>query len=265
MRIIIQKLKLYLGINFFDTIHKILVFRDLWICLFPWYQKIKVAQVEKKRSNSQFSLKNKDIIKVAFLLQNPAVWKYDRLYWLLEKHSRFKPIVVITPFNVHINYDTQETVCVMNKALDFVQSMGYEYYETYDKINNRWIDIRETIDPDIIFFTKPYKDTLPKYHIYHFLDKQCYYTSYGVPCLDTLSRLNFSLPFFSFLSAFFVETSIHKNLAREHSVLKGRNAVITSCLSMEHMMMEGYQPKEVWKKQEHLKKKIIWAPHHTID
>jgi hypothetical protein len=109
------KIKDLAGISFFDSIYKTITFRDFLMATFPSCLKRAVRHYGQLRDKRATLLKTKEKITVAFFLQSPSVWKYDRLYHLLEQSDRYEPIVVVCPFNVHLNYDKQETLQVMKK------------------------------------------------------------------------------------------------------------------------------------------------------
>jgi hypothetical protein len=182
----------------------------------------------------------------------------------MEKSEGFEPIVVVSPFNVHLIYDKAECLNVMQKAVSFAQKQNYNYLCAFDFEKKKWINVRKKLNPDIVFFSKPYKDTLPQYHIYKFKDKLTLYAPYGICCID-IYRTNFNLLFNNLLWKFLVETEYQKGFAEQYSLCKGDNAVVVGALATEKLMDPSYQPKDVWRPQNHPKKRIIWAPHHTVD
>ncbi len=259
-----EKIRSLFDVSFWDNIYKTLTFRDLLIAALPAALKRAVKRNAAKQQRMLKELKEKQKIIVLFFLQSPSVWKYDRLYWLFDKSERFEPVVVITPFNVHLNYDKGEMRNVMNQSEEFAKKSGYRYFQTFDSERNKWLDIRKTLNPDIIFYTKPYKDTLPQYHIYHFPDKLNCYAPYGMMNID-IFRIVYNLPFHNLLWRFFVETEYQAGYSREYQTCGGMNTVVSGSLGMESLMLPDYKPVDVWKPQPVRKKRIIWAPHHTVD
>ncbi len=257
-------IKDYLGLSLIDTLYKTLTFHDFFITAFPGIQKRKIKRIRKKQEKLISEYKGKSKLTVVFFLQSSSIWKYDTLYRVLEKSERFEPIVVVSPYNVHLIYDKQECFHVMRETFSFAQAQGYNTICAYDFNKNKWIDVKKTINPDIVFFTKPYKDTLPKYHIYNFTDKLTLHTPYGMLCLD-IYRLSYNLPFHNLLWKFLVETEFQYNFSKQYSLCKGDNAVVVGALATEKLMDPDFHPQDVWKPQSHTKKKIIWAPHHTVD
>jgi len=260
----VEKIKSLFSVSFLDSIYKTFVFRDFFIATFPFCLKLAAKRSERQRNNFVKILKNKQKITVAFFLQSPSVWKYDRLYWLFERSERFDPVVVICPFNVQLNCDKGEMLKVMGLSTEFVKKSGYRYVQTYDRDRKKWLNVRKTLNPDIIFYSKPYKDTLPQYHIYRFKDRLNCYTSYGIMCVD-IYRLMYNLPFHNLLWRYFVETEYQLEYSRQYQTCGGANTMISGSLGMEPLMLPDYKPADVWKTQQKKKKRIIWAPHHTVD
>lgn len=259
-----EKIKQILGVSFIDSIYKSLTFHDFFIAASSRVLCRKVNRVRKVQVHKVEQLHHQEKCRVVFFIQTPSVWKYDALYRKLESSAYFEPLVVVSPYNVHLIYDKNECFKVMKQTEDFAREKGYNYTSAYDWKTNRWKDIKKIYHPDIVFFAKPYKDTLPAYHIYNFMDTLTLYTSYGVNCLTNFHN-NYELPFHSLLWKFLLETEFQKQYAEQYEKSHGDNAEIIGTLVLEDLMDSDYKPKDVWKPQESKKKRIIWAPHHTVD
>lgn len=251
-------------VPFIDAIYKNIRFGDLLLAISPSYQRWYASRLRKKQAQMIESKSSKSRYKVLFFLQNSSIWKYDTIYRLMEKSKLFDPVVAISPYNVHFFYDNQECLRVMQKAEHFAKEQGYNYISVYDSTRNKWIDIKEDVKPDIVFFSKPYKDTHPLYHLYHYKDCLTLHAPYGICCVD-IYRINYNLPFNNLLWKLLVETSFQKGFAEQYSLCKGDNAEIIGALGTENFINGKYVPTDVWKPQAKKKKRIIWAPHHTVD
>lgn len=247
-----------------DSLYKNVTFCDLLLAISPTYQLWYVKKIRQKQQELVLSLTQKKQYKVLFFLQNSSIWKYDTLYRLMAQSDIFEPIVAVSPYNVHLMYDKNECLRVMQRAEQFAVQQGYNYISTYDYSRKRWIDIKKKINPDIVFFSKPYKDTLPYYHLYHYTDCLTLHAPYGICCID-IYRINYNLPFNNLLWKLLVETSFQKEFATRYSLCKGDNAEVIGAMGAENLMRNDYIPREVWKPQTQKKKRIIWAPHHTVD
>lgn len=261
---ITSKIKELFGVSFWDTIYKNIIYHDFLVTLSPFIQKRRINRLRKTQQNLISQYREKRKLTVVFFLQNESIWKYDTLYRLMEKSDFFEPKVVISPYNVHLIYDKNECLSVMQKAVSFAKEKEYDYLCAYDFNNKKWLNVKKILNPDIVFFSKPYKDTLPKYHIYNFQDKLSLYVPYGFLCID-IFRINYNLPFHNFLWKFLVETKFQKEYSEQYSLCKGDNVKVIGCLAVEKLMDDAFKPKDVWKPQTKPKKRIIWAPHHTVD
>lgn len=264
MSSVIEKIKQFVGISFWDSVYKAFIFRDFFIAAFPACMNRRVQKVRKAQARKIEQLHEQGKARVLFFLQTPSVWKYDSLYWKLEESECFEPLVVVSPYNVHINYDKDECFRVMRQTEEFAKSQKYNYVSTYNWETHKWLNIKKLYQPDIVFFTKPYKDTLPAYHIYNFPEALTLYLPYGINCIN-LFHNTYGLPFQALLWKFLVETEFQKHFAEIYEKSHGDNVEIVGALAEEKLMQKEYEAKDVWKPQEKKKKRIIWAPHHTVD
>jgi len=192
------------------------------------------------------------------------MWKLDSLFRLMQEHPRFHPYIVVTPMTYLRHSDAKEVQSTVQKTQHYVEQLGYECVVPYDVQRRRWLDFRKKLHPDIFFFAFPYKDTPPKYYIYHFRDTLTCYVPYAFTAINFL-KLNYGLIFHSLVGIYMVESSIHQNIAVTNSLNKGANVVVTGYPGIEVYLRKDHKPINVWKHQSAPKKRIIWAPHHTID
>ncbi|MBR6067864.1 MAG: CDP-glycerol glycerophosphotransferase family protein [Bacteroidales bacterium] len=236
------------------------VLRNHFSPIFKWYtRKFRDRQIAAAEQ-----LRNKKRIDVAFLLTIPGMWKSDYLFKALSNNPKYHPYIVIYPYSVFKGFDKQEIESTIENTRIFVERKGFEYIVPYNTELNKWEDIRETLKPDIVIFTTPYKDIPPQYFIYNFKNTLTCYVPYGFSSLN-LYKINYDLIFHNLVGLHFVETEIHRQTAMENSRNKAENVVVTGYPGTEVFLRPDYHPSEVWKPQETDKKRIIWAPHHTID
>ncbi len=190
------------------------------------------------------------------------MWHYDTLYWKLVADSLFNPIVAIAPYGENMQQNHKEMIEKIGKAVSFAKNKGYNYICCLDS-SGEWINIREQINPDIVFFSCPYKITRPKYFIYNFSDKLTLYYPYGSYMVNE-PETQYNTQFHNLLWRNFQETQFHLNESKIHSICKGDNSELIGLLEYEKMIDPKYTPIDVWKDQPHKKKRIIWAPHHSI-
>jgi hypothetical protein len=225
---------------------------------------IKFQQIRWVKSNHQNALKTaikKNKLKVAFFLIHESVWKYDGVYKLLANDIRFDPIVVVCPYIV----DGEEAMILeMNKAFTSAQKKGFNVIKTYDETTKQWLDVKKEIKPDLVFFSNPHKLTKDEYYIDHFKDCLTCYVPYNFGN-SHLYQLMYNQLFHNYLWRLFAETEFHKDLSKRYAQNGGKNVIVTGYPGVDLLLDQNYIPENIWKQKDDHIKKIIWAPHHTID
>ena len=239
-------------------------YKDLLRNHFPLVTRWYVKRFRKSQMAAAQRLQGKQRIEVAFFLTIPGMWKSDYLFRAMRDNPRYHPYVVIYPYSIYKGFKRQEVEETLRRTEKFIADKGFEYHIPYDSRSGRWQDIRRTLNPDIVIFSAPYKDSLPRYFVYHFRDRLTCYVPYGFISLE-LSKINYDLIFHNLVGLHFVETELHKHMAAEFGRNGGVNAVVTGYVGTEVFLRSDYQPSYEWKPQSKPKKKVIWAPHHTID
>ncbi len=202
-----------------------------------------------------------DKIEVAFLLTIPGMWKVDDLFRAMQQSSRYHPYVVIYPYSTFKGFGETEIQDALKRTEKFVADKGYEYVVPCK--NGKWQDIQKTLRPDIVFFTSPYRDFPKQYYIDHFRHTLTCYVPYAF-CNTTLYRENYYIPTVNLVGMHFLETAVHRGLAQQHGRNRGVNAYVTGYPGTE-FYLHPYTLRPVWKEQSCKKKRVIWAPHHSID
>ena len=228
--------------------------------LYHWW----IKRTRRRTLRGTRRLQGKERLEVAFILAVPGMWKLDYVFKAMQVSEKYHPYIVIIPYTVFKNYSEEENEKTIRRTAEFARERGFEYVIPRDEKTGKWIDIKKTLNPDIVFFTCPYKDMERKYHAYHFVDRLTCYVSYGFTSMK-LFKNNFDKLAINMAGAYFLETPIHKHFAELYSHAKGRNCYVTGYPGCEVYLHDDYRPEEVWRKQEVEKKRVIWAPHHTID
>ena len=228
--------------------------------LYRWWIKRSRHQMKKGAK----SLQGKEKLEVAFFLAVPGMWKFDYVFRAMQKSERYHPYVVIIPYTVYKSYSDEEIENTIRRTESFVKQRGFEYIIPRDEKTGKWIDIKKTLNPDIVYFTCPYKDMKSMYHARHYTDKLTFFTTYGFSSMK-LFRNNYQKLALNICSGYFLETEMHKQFAEKYGQARGLNCYVTGYPGGEVFLREDYKPKDVWKKQEIKKKRVIWAPHHSIE
>lgn len=205
--------------------------------------------------------RNKNKIKVVFFVFQDAVWKCDELYKLLLNDRRFEPIIVVCPF---IKYGEETTKLHMNRAYEHFKSNNYNVIKSYNDETGNWLDVKNDIKPDVIFFTLSWDLTRNEYSINNFKKHLTCYVPYTF-VISYLYEGYFNQPMHNYVWKFFVETTLHLNLSQKYALNKGFNAVHTGYPGLDKLLKNSYSTKHVWKIKDKSVKRIIWSPHHTIE
>lgn len=221
--------------------------------------KIKLLKIQHNHSKALQKVKKKDRITVAFFLIHSSVWKYDRVYNSLKCDDHYDPVIIVCPY---MDYGEQGMQQEMSLAYNKFKVKGYKVLKTLN--NGVWLDVKKTVNPDIIFFTNPHKITKDEYLITNYLDKLTCYVPYNFGNCHLLNMFH-NQPFHNYLWKLFAETEIHKQFSVDLAFNKGVNVIVTGFPGTDELNNKNYKVNDVWKKSNFGKKRIIWAPHHTID
>ncbi len=207
------------------------------------------------------NLKGKETIKVAFFAIHSSVWKYDYLYKLMAEHPRFDPIIVVCPV---VNYGHDNMLAEMEKCYQRFNDGNYNVVRTYDQETDTYLDVKNEINPDIVFYTNPYKGLIDdRYYITNYLDRLTCYVSYNFGNSNAYGMFH-NQPIHNLVWRFYAETDLHRILSVEHSWNKGVNVVASGYPGIDFTLDKAYVARDVWKIRDEACKRIIWAPHHSL-
>ena len=207
-------------------------------------------------------LNKKRPIRCVFLALFDSVWKYDRVYRIMENSDCFEPMILVCPI---VKYGKKNMLDNMARCLALFCSKNYRVICAYDETNNEYLDLKKDLSPDIVFYTNPYKGLIDdRYYIDNLDDVLTVYVPYFFSSNKDY-KLSFNLPLHNLVWKRYVETNMHKQFTQRYSLNKGINAVVSGFPGIDEYLDSGYIPKSIWKNPDHSKKRIIWAPHHTIN
>lgn len=241
-----------------------LAYRDLLRNHFKPVNQCFIRLFRQSQQKVAHKLNGKNRLEVAFFLTVPGMWKLEEVFKAMQQNDYYHPFVVIYPFAIYRDFDSKELLHTIERTKLFVEQKGYEYIIPYDSKRGKWIDLKALKKPDVVFFSSPYKESYPKYYIYNFRDVLTCYVSYGFVTLE-LSSLNYDLIFHNIVGLYFLESDLHQKMSARTARNKGVNTVVTGYPATEIFLRTDYIPQNQWKPQPVPKKKVIFAPHHSID
>ena len=202
-------------------------------------------------------LKQKEQINVVFFSMSLSMWKYQELYERMTRHPRFNTFIILSPTPQFTKDIQKNEVEIMRRHFD---KQGIPYID-YDADSGKCFNVRKEIKPDILFYPQPYDTVLKRqYSFYRFKDRLLCYYPYAFWMAS--GEEWFNSVFQNFAWKLFYPTTEHKKEAARWMHNKASNVVITGHPTTDQYLFE--KPIDVWKPQETRKKRIIWAPHHTI-
>jgi CDP-glycerol glycerophosphotransferase (TagB/SpsB family) len=233
--------------------------RNIFKYIGKLYFKAYYAITDKKHRNAIARIRKKDKIKVVFFALHSSVWKYDKLYTKLRDHPNFEPLILVCPVT---NYGKENMIREMDQCYTMLKNMDYNVIPAYDKENDKYVNVKNSIKPDIIFYTNPYRGLIDdRYYITKFSNILTCYVPYSSMVID--SERQFDKPLTNLLWKSFVENDYSSEMSRMLMKNRGQNVAISGFPSLDVLLDKSYCPKQVWKHGQKIK--IIWAPHHTIE
>lgn len=196
-------------------------------------------------------VRKKDVITVVFQVWNLAKWKCNSVYHAMKNHPRFNPVI----------WMTDEPGVVESERFHLRKKMEQFFCsERYSAVYaGSWQELDTKIQSDIVFLQDHYPR--PINNIPDILGRVLCYVRYCFPVLNLRLSHNFFLENYSLF--YFIENSfVYKNYKNILSN-RGRNMVVTG-----HPIIDTFSSsnnKKVWKNCGENLKKIIWAPHWTIN
>lgn len=198
----------------------------------------------------RFFIRRKKSIKVAFVLSELGLWKTESLYVAMTNHTRFHAIIVVVNSKEN-SYGEKELVNYLNRK-------QYAFLKLDDDVT-----VVDACHPDIIFYQKPYPGVLSRAHQYssNFRALFCY-VPYGFYSIK--ERWTVNQPLHKCAWQIYLEnSSAYTDLAPLCNY--NANKLIVTGLPMEDGFLNYDKSQcDPWPFDRKYKR-IIWAPHHTLN
>lgn len=223
--------------------------KSIYIYIRPFLNKVLLMVYKLTLPRKIRKLRENKKINILFLLNDLSKWKTETLYLLMLKHERFNPFIEVTVRNCDNPLDIANN---RKKLLDYLNKRGYHYSENIGKFHKKY---------DIIMYQEPYPETVPKIqNLFHNLDKLFISVCYSSHTTNLPFEFFYPLHFFAWFDCYESESVIE---SAKIVVGHKRNNMVATGLPMCEMFKKRYD-FDPWKIQEKNKKKIIWAPHHSL-
>lgn len=215
-------------------------------------QKAYTAEVERLRGT-------KEPLNVVFMVLYSAVWKYDSVYKLMEKDPRFKPLILVCPVADYGKEHMMENFC---PTVEMFRRKGYNVMSAYEDITDSFVNI-DDLKPDLLMYAFQWSSHVdPRYNVYS-LQKylKCYvnYSFKNNPFEWSIASREQGI-----MWMYFSECEDNKKLAQSFNQREFQNIHVVGYPIYDEVQETEAVGKD-WKIKDNSLKRIIWAPHHSIE
>lgn len=199
-------------------------------------------------------MRQKEKIKVLFVLSDLSLWKSEALYRAMLEHPRFDPVLGVCLLEAD---KPTEIIRKFNRLCVYLKDKKYEYVEISQK------DIATEVNPDIIFYQQPYPGIIAPALFFRFnLQALFCHTSYAFN--TTQMPWEGTMPYFHYCWHHYFENKSTKETRDRLMPRFIRNGVVTGVPVQDTLASLSKTERNPWKNGADRRKRIIWAPHHTI-
>ena len=203
--------------------------------------------------NKVNEIRKKDKIRVLFIVSEASKWKTEYLYLAMRNHERFDPIIGMT---LKTDNKPSESAKSLLHLITYLKSKEYDYVELI-----REDFIKSCIKPDIIIYSEPYSTTILRgFNYLHNLN--CLFISITYGFHSVLLPFNH---FGGIKDVAWFDCYENDSTAEDAiNYTKGkRSNILATGLPMSEIFLKYKPAVNPWKNNDN-RKRIIWAPHHSI-
>ncbi len=226
---------------------------------------LDLKKIEKIQQKLVEKIKKKDSINVCFFISTVAKWKYDYVYRAMLNDDMFEPIIVVVPMHAWGKKFMKEE---HKNTYDWFGERGYNVIGTYIEEKDTFYNVKKYLKPDIVFYSEPYNFVGKEYYITNFYESAlCCHSQYSF-MTDGNFEAFYNQIFHNMLWAFFAETDTHKGFAKKYALNEGSNVITTGYPACDVYIDKNYKSQDIWKVlgcKNNTMKRVVWAPHHTLD
>lgn len=216
---------------------------------YRYYTLFLQTSIEKR-------LAKKETLNILFFVIDLSMWKADALFQELLQDPHYNPIIVSF---LYPNQTLENRERTQNEMKKYFQQKGYPFIEGYDFETRTWFDSK-TLNPDIIFYNQPYNIGHPINSIEHFWRESLFIFIPYAFNVDNFAVLYNTL-LFNISWKVFIPNESMKESTSKFIFNRAKNQVFTGHYIFDELQKELPDP---WEKGDKTKKRIIWAPHHSI-
>lgn len=220
-----------------------------------FYNRILLYRYRLSIPSKVKRVRQKSKIKVLFVVSEISIWKTEALYCEMLKHARFEPILGVVLI-------TADKPCEAKRKYEYtVNYLNYKKYEYIELFGN---DIKRDIKPDIIFYQQPYDGFIDS-HLFFYNNRDSLFCNVYYAFNTIGQKWIGASRYLHYCWQIYYENQVSLNYCESTMPRLTRNKARLTGLSFQDILeMDKKEFKNPWKLQDKEKKRIIWAPHHTI-
>lgn len=209
---------------------------------------IRIKLYRKKLSTRVNIIRKKETIKVLFVLSDLSTWKTEFLFQAMVSHPRFSPLIGIST--------SPQIPEGKDQLLTYAEKKGYNYIDLdYSK------DSIKDINPDLITYHKPYNS----YSEGHLFKNNLNFVLWGMEyCFNITKHAVHQIHImYDYCWQFYVENEEVAQLKKSILGYRADNIKVTGVPMQDILCLPKEEFSDPWKDNTG-KKRIIYAPHHSI-
>ncbi|MDR2738097.1 MAG: hypothetical protein LBB18_04150 [Puniceicoccales bacterium] len=227
---------------------------------FPFFVRRRLNLLKKKvKLSHQRALENlreavkQRKIRVIFVVNEICKWHGWFLYDLFERSDNFEPLLLVS------KRAEDEGACEYEEKLSFFKNSGLRVESVYNPLDDKYANLLD-FHPDIMFQEQPWQ--IKYVHSSAFMG-QFILTCYTPYCFHMMvSPYDYLEMFHRFLWRYFVESPQHLESYKKR--FNADNCVVGGGMHMDNYFSNKKPNESFWKCKSREKKRVIYAPHHTI-
>lgn len=205
------------------------------------------------------AVRQKDKLSVLFIIHNASMWKTDSLYNAMRKHERFDVELLVVP-NASLK-DEETRRNELHQTRHFFEQKQYPFVEWCNEMGEtEYKAIPEQYD--ILIYPQPWPGLVPSAldfpNNFGRLMINCEYAFHS-----GIQKWAYNKPYQNAAWIDCFENEVICKFSRKIKPNKGVNSVATGLPIVDEFKRDAYVTP--WKSQATPCKKLIWAPHWTIE
>jgi glycosyltransferase involved in cell wall biosynthesis len=202
-------------------------------------------------------------LNVGFVVSDNTKWNCESLWYEMRQARDIHARIFVVPTGRE--KDAERKVLAYKKEVEFFREVDRSLVELWDYANRKARDLSD-FDLDVVFYQQPWGGlkNLPKRMVGHALSA---YFHYGY-IVYANSRMQYGLKYFHpFLWKYFAQSEIQRSIVLDYDQEAQSRVVVTGYpkLDVYRTLRNGAGKTPFDSLVRRFKKKIIYAPHHSLE